>query len=128
MARQVIKDTKERKEQRQRRTGMLISLFLMFLFILLTSSFVLRFIYQGASNVTITQDGIIEIYRAAMGDTSYSSNESAPFEDEYDEDYYDEDYYEDYDDYDGQLYTDGTGIYEDNGSTNNGQKITIIDQ
>lgn len=115
MARQVIKDTKDRREQKKRRSGMFISLFLMFLFLLLMSSFVLRFVYQGASNVTITQEGVTEVFRAAIGDINYSTNESAPLDEDenYDSNYYDEETYND-EDIDGQegYYTDGTGVYD----------------
>lgn len=87
MFKQKSRDRKDKIERKKRRTGMLLSLFLIFVLIVLSSSFVLRFIYEGAANVEISQYGVESIFRAAMGDTAFSDDGS----------YYDStDTYEDY--------------------------------
>lgn len=124
MARNKAIDPKVKREIKRKRTGMILSFFIIVLLILLSSSFVLRHIYQGASNVTITESGLLSVYQAATGDYVFSSDDYYNDYDDYD--YYD-DYNYDYDDTDytnGNGYTNGTGIYNNQTdaetSTNNG--------
>lgn len=87
---------------------MILSVFLIFVLILLSSSFVLRYIYRGASNVTITQTGLLDVYKAAAGDEPFVySDDDEDYYDDYDYDY---EYEYNYDDQD-LYFTDGTGIY-----------------